>query len=171
MSAASLDYSTESAGKVLGIDDLVEVILEYIHHLGSHNVEYVKTRILLLAAEFEIEFKWPVPGVERRASMLENLIYGDNPIPRKILPFDKYLFLEGPPEEQVDIYAYFAIREIEKALYEETYSNLINLQRRYLTLLIERLLPPHVLQKKILLLELIDKGLPVKEEAEFGEEW
>ena len=172
MTPANVDYAKEPSDKILGIDDLVEVIIEYIHHLGNHNVAYVQTRILLLASEFNIDFRWPVVGERRSESMLEGLLYGDNPIPRKILPFDGYSFLEGPPEEYVDIHSYFAIRQIEVRLYDETYSNFIDLQKRYLTLFFEHLLSREMLNKRFLLTELILKGLPAKEEPEpWDENW
>lgn len=158
-----VDYTAEGSDKKLGLADLVECITEYVHYSINHDSEYLKLRIALLLAEFDIDFKWPTNGERREFSVLENLIYGENILPTKILPFDSYVFLEGPPLSRHDVHSFFQVRRDQKNLYDQTRSQFIELQKLYLVIFFQRLVPLELQFKEIELKNLVARGLPVKE--------
>lgn len=146
------DYSSESVDKVLDYHSLIEAIHEYFDPTTDHDFEYLKMRINLLRKVFGIDSK----SLDQNFRVIDELLMGFGKIvPVSVLPFEGALELPQSIDTEAHIFIQKKFRtqlgEIKEMSYE--------IQRAYITYIIQHSISPRLRSKTVTLKELISSGL------------
>jgi|GEM_PF-7086000 len=146
------DYSSESADKVLDYHSLIEAIHEYFDPTTDHDFEYLELRINLLRKVFGIDSK----SIDQDFRAIDQLLMGFGKIvPVSVLPFEGALELPQSIDTEAHIFIekkfHTQLREIKEIAYE--------IQRAYITYIIQHSINPRLRSKTVTLRELISSGL------------
>ena len=146
------DYSSESPDKVLDYHSLIEAIHEYFDPTTDHDFEYLEMRINLLRKVFGIDSK----SIDQDFRAIDQLLMGFGKIvPVSVLPFEGALELPQSIDTEAHIFIekkfHTQLREIKEIAYE--------IQRAYITYIIQHSINPRLRSKTVTLRELISSGL------------
>ena len=147
------DYSSESPDKVLDYHSLIEAIHEYFDPTFGHDTEYLRIRISLLRELFGIGSD----SINPNSQVIHRLIEGYGSItPVRVLPF------EGASEvpDSIDTEAHLHIEKQFKKELKKLRDNAYEIQRTYITYIIQHSITPGLRSKTVTLAELISAGLP-----------
>lgn len=147
------DYSSESPNKILNYHSLIEAIHEYFDPTADHDFEYLTMRINLLRKAFGIDNE--SLGLEFKA--IDELLMGFGEIvPVSVLPFEGALELP----ESIDTEAHIFIEKNFRTELNEIKERAYEIQRAYITYIIQHSITPGLRSKTVTLAELISSGLP-----------
>ena len=147
------NYSNELPNKVLDLNSLIEAIHEYFDPTFGHDTEYLRIRISLLRDLFGIGSD----SINPNSQVIHRLIEGYGSItPVRVLPF------EGASEvpDSIDTEAHLHIEKQFKKELKTLRDNAYEIQRAYITYVIQHSITPGLRSKTVTLAELISAGLP-----------
>ena len=150
------NYTNELPNKLLDLNSLIEAIHEYFDPTFGHDTEYLRIRINLLRDLFGIGSD----SINPNSQVIHRLIEGYGSItPVRVLPF------EGASEvpDSIDTEAHFHIEKQFKKELKKLRDNAYEIQRTYITYIIQHSVTPGLRTKTVTLAELISAGLPASD--------
>jgi hypothetical protein len=141
---------------------LAEAIIEWIHFAPHHDNDYLKKRIELLCTWIGLEFSWELSNRETGLTSLEDLLRGEHQLSKGVLPFDAFIYLEGPGDRPEDL-AYFAVRKKMQHEYSVVQPLILQIHRAYVLSLLLNLTSLQDQESSFTLEDLVLDGLPRNE--------
>lgn len=156
------DYSDEPLGKVLGVDDLAEAIIERAHFSQDHDQNYLDLRIQLLCTWIGLQFDWHSVDGSTEMSPLEELIRGDEQLNSAVLPIEESS-ISDYHRDSPQALAYFSVRDNMESEYASVQSLLLQIHRAYVWEFLMNLTTPDDRESTFTLEDLVLDGLPRSE--------